>query len=39
MFFLSVFVSYSNFFIIPALKQKNKEKTEVINPACFLFLM
>ena len=35
MFFFSFFVSYNNFFITPALKQKNKEKTEVINPNNF----
>ena len=32
MFFFLFFVSYNNVFIIPALKQKNNEKTEVINP-------
>ena len=32
MFYLSFYISRNIFFIIPALKQKNKDKTKVINP-------
>ena len=40
MFFFLFFDSYNNFFIIAVVKEKNKIKTELINPVCiFCFNM
>ena len=39
MFFLSYFVLYNNFLIIPTPKQEIKEKSELINPVYIFVLM